>query len=153
MNAATLLFGLATAKQDLSGLGSEEPFAEKLLDYIGELVDMFCCLFDANTLGFRISTMDRAMCPRFHVDRVPCRLVTAFYGSGSQYLPFEQGEQNKRFVNDPSSDLHIQTLSTGDVALMKGELWEGNQNAGLIHRSPPVSPGEKRIVMTLDLVD
>ncbi|WP_332310868.1 DUF1826 domain-containing protein [Alteromonas pelagimontana] len=45
---------------------------------------------------------------------------------------------------------NIQTIQCGDVALLKGELWEGNENAGLVHRSPPIAAGEKRLLLTLD---
>lgn len=47
----------------------------------------------------------------------------------------------------------IQQLSCGDVALLKGELWEGNQNAGLVHRSPSVDQGQNRLLLTLDFVN
>lgn len=47
--------------------------AEKLLtEDITLLVDMFCCVFDLNKVGLRLTALDRAMCPRFHFDRIPC---------------------------------------------------------------------------------
>ncbi|MBL6879560.1 MAG: DUF1826 domain-containing protein, partial [Burkholderiales bacterium] len=46
----------------------------------------------------------------------------------------------------------IQRLTAGDVALLKGELWEDNENAGLVHRSPVVPEGQRRLVLTLDFV-
>ena len=42
---------------------------------ISELVEMFCVLFDLERVGLRLTVLDRAMCPRFHVDRVNRRLV------------------------------------------------------------------------------
>jgi hypothetical protein len=41
-------------------------------------------------------------------------------------------------------------MSAGDVALLKGEKWQGNQGAGLIHRSPALKTGERRLILTLD---
>jgi hypothetical protein len=152
--------GAQTVKEDIAYLAIGTPFATQLQTYIAELIDMFCCLFDAKTVGFRISTLHKAMCPRFHVDRVPCRLVTAFFGSGSQWLEHKQIEKAR--VNMPLkgslsgltiNEGDINTLCNGDVAIMKGELWEGNEGSGLVHRSPPVEQGRARIVMTLDLVD
>ncbi|WP_297291060.1 DUF1826 domain-containing protein [Oceanicoccus sp.] len=35
---------------------------------------------------------------------------------------------------------------------MKGELWEGNEGAGLVHRSPSLSAGERRLLLTLDAI-
>ena len=53
---------------------------------IALLVDMFCCLFELKGAGLRITILDRAMCPRFHFDRIPCRLVTTYQGAGTQWL-------------------------------------------------------------------
>lgn len=152
-----------SAEAYIRTLADEQPFAPQLHAYIAELVDMFICLFEANTVGFRLSTLDKAMCPRFHVDRVPCRLVTTFVGSGSQWLEHKDANRDKLghksgTLTDEKSGLYrtaqdIQTLETGDVAILKGELWHGNENAGIVHRSPPVSRSQPRIVMTLDLVD
>jgi len=44
----------------------------------------------------------------------------------------------------------IQTLTAGDVALLKGESWESNEGAGLVHRSPVVETGRLRPLLTLD---
>ena len=57
--------------------------ASALSEDIAQLVDMFCCLFELERAGLRLSALDGAMCPRFHVDRVPCRLVTTYQGVGT----------------------------------------------------------------------
>ena len=57
-----------------------------LVDDISKLVDMFCYLFDINKTGLRLAVLDRAMCPRFHVDRVPCRLVSTYRGVATDWL-------------------------------------------------------------------
>jgi hypothetical protein len=41
-------------------------------------------------------------------------------------------------------------LNAGDVALFKGERWQGNEGRGIIHRSPVPVAGERRLVLTLD---
>ena len=46
--------------------------------------------------------------------------------------------------------VQIQQLDSGDVALLKGEKWHGNEGFGLIHRSPYLDPGERRLILTLD---
>ena len=136
--------------------------AEFSLD-VAELVDMFCCLFGRKKAGLRLAALDSAMCPRFHVDNVPCRLVTTYHGPSTQWLPHAcvnrsklgAGNQGKPdtesgLYHDPSE---IQQLGIGDVALLKGEHWEGNENAGLVHRSPEVLAGERRLLLSLDIVD
>ncbi len=128
-----------------------------------ELVDMFCCLFDLSEAGLRLGTLDRAMCPKFHVDRVPCRLITTYHGCGSEWLPnshvnrLSAGTVEPVETDEQSPDYYarnrIQTLNVGDVALLKGETWPKNQNAGLVHRSPALNAGERRLILTLDFTD
>jgi len=130
---------------------------------IAELVDMFCYLFELQQVGLRLTTLDHAMCPRFHVDSVPCRLVTTYQGAATQWLPHQAvnrtklGKANKG-LSDEHSEVYqnltdICQLNTGDVALLKGERWEGNENAGLVHRSPAVNEGERRFLLTLDFIN
>ena len=136
--------------------------AETLCKDISEIVEMFCVLFDLEEAGLRLTTLDRAMCPRFHVDRVPCRLVCTYSGVASEWLPHDAidrsklGNGNKGLSDEKSglyqSEQHINRLKVGDVAMLKGELWEGNENAGLVHRSPQVPAGEKRLLLTLDFL-
>ncbi|TQV70583.1 DUF1826 domain-containing protein [Exilibacterium tricleocarpae] len=148
--------GVCSSIGDLFGSVGQSELSED----IAELVDMFCCLFELQRAGLRLTVLDRAMCPRFHVDRVPCRLVTTYQGVATQWLPHQAVDRAKLGVRgeggaDSESGLFqsqhdIRKLSNGDVALLKGELWEGNENAGLVHRSPAVSVGESRLLLTLD---
>ena len=127
---------------------------------IAQLVEMFCYLFELKQVAMRMKVLNQAMCPKFHVDRVPCRLVTTYQSIGSQWLPHEVLDYTKlgwgsNGLPDSESGLYksennIQQLSCGDVALFKGTLWENNENAGLVHRSPVVPANEKRLVLTLD---
>ena len=143
-------------------LGSS-PEAEVLAEDIAHLVDMFCCLFDLKRGALRMTVLDRAMCPRFHVDRVPCRLVTTYQGIATEWLPHNVADRSKLGTGnmgkpDELSGLFdnlsdIQQLNSGDVGLMKGELWHNNEGAGLIHRSPQVPNNTRRLVLTLDFMD
>jgi hypothetical protein len=130
---------------------------------IAELVDMFCYLFELKEAAMRLKVLDQAMCPKFHVDKVPCRLVTTYQSLGSEWLPHEVVDYTKlgwgcNGLPDSESGLYqnesdIQRLSCGDIALLKGTLWEGNENTGLIHRSPVLPANEKRLVLTLDFIN
>ncbi|MDN5101453.1 DUF1826 domain-containing protein [Aliarcobacter butzleri] len=129
---------------------------------IALLVDMFCYLFELKQVGMRLKVLDKAMCPKFHVDKVPCRLVTTYQGTATEWLPHELVDQTKlgwgcNGLADCESGLYksesdIQQLNCGDVALIKGTLWEGNENAGLVHRSPELIANEKRLILTLDFM-
>lgn len=130
---------------------------------IALLVDMFCCLFDLKGAGLRLTVLDSAMCPRFHVDRIPCRLVTTYQGIATQWLNHnvldrtKLGAGNQGKPDEQSGlfkNLHdINQLTEGDVALLKGENWDETEGAGLVHRSPPVSAGERRLLLTLDFIN
>ncbi|EAP94892.1 DUF1826 domain-containing protein [Vibrio splendidus] len=134
--------------------------SKALLENMAELVDMFCCLFDLEEVGLRLAVLNKAMCPRFHFDQVPCRLVITYHGVATQWLPNESVDRSKlgRGSNgqpDSASGLYthesdIQQMASGDVALLKGERWSGNDNAGLVHRSPVTSSDETRLLLTLD---
>ena len=127
---------------------------------VAELMEMFCDLFGLARAGLRISELDTAMCPRFHVDMVPCRLVTTYCGVGTEWLPHGSVDRTKLGSGSNGQPDHrsglvrsacdIQQLDCGDVALLKGERWEGNADGGLVHRSPAVSAGERRLLVTLD---
>ena len=131
-----------------------------LVDDVNELIDMFCCLFELNQVGLRMTVLREAMCPKFHVDHVPCRLVTTYGGIGTQWLPNKSVNREKLGIgsaglSDQESGLYgnesdIRQMASADVALLKGEGWQGNQNAGLVHRSPAIPSGESRLLLTLD---
>lgn len=137
--------------------------AEVLSEDIAKLVDMFCCLFDVKRAALRLAVLDRAMCPRFHVDRVPCRLITTYQGVATEWLPHNIADRTKLGTGnmgkpdelsglfDNTSD--IEQLNSGDVALLKGELWDKNEGAGLIHRSPQLPNGNRRLLLTIDFID
>lgn len=130
---------------------------QALRDDVIQLADMYACLFDVSHLGLRLKTLDRPMCPRFHVDRVVCRLLTTYAGVGAEYLRNEDVDRRDlgRPVADPSalpvltSGATVRQLSAGAVLLCKGESWPGNEGYGFVHRSP--DPGDQpRLMLSVD---
>lgn len=140
------LRGLASGFSDLEGY-------EGFITDVSWLVSAFACLLGAKRIGLRLRVLDKAMCPRFHVDHVPVRLITTYAGVGSQWL--KEGAMDRRQLGQPEAEpqLQIQQVGSGDVALLKGEKWHGNEGFGLIHRSPEPAPGERRLILTLDLLN
>ncbi len=143
-------------------LGRGDYVAELSIN-MAELVEIFCDLFELEQAGFRLATLNRAMCPRFHTDKVPCRLITTYQGVATEWLPDEVVDYSKLGTGngglpDEQSGLfqskdEIRYLNRGDVALFKGERWIGNEQSGLVHRSPAVLAGEQRLLLTLDFVN
>lgn len=143
-------------KSSLPELKGQSEFIDDLV----LLVDMYSCLFELDEVGLRLQVLDRAMCPRFHTDKLGCRLVSTFVGPGTEWLQNSDVDRSKlglgnNGLNDEESGLFsstncIQKVNPGDVVLLKGEGWYGNEGLGAVHRSPVVSKGEKRLVVTLD---
>ena len=140
-------------------LGTDDASVELRNDVL-ELVDMFCCLFGLQRTGLRLATLNRAMCPRFHVDHVPCRLLKTYKGIATQWIPHAVVDRTKLGVESHNqtdelsglfqSETDIENLKSGQVALLKGERWMGNEGAGLVHRSPRLDEGEQRFLLSLD---
>ncbi|MDN2483324.1 DUF1826 domain-containing protein [Vibrio agarivorans] len=136
--------------------------AKALGEDIALIVDMFCCLFDVGEAGLRLTTLDKPMCPKFHVDHVPCRLVTTYSGSATQWLENGSADRSKLGAGSQGmpdhlsglyqSDSDINQLKPGNIALLKGSGWEGNESLGLIHRSPANLERQPRLLLTLDMV-
>jgi len=151
----TLELAGADAEPNLHGLAEGfaglDGYAEFIAD-VAWLVRAYTCLLDAKRIGLRLRVLDKAMCPRFHVDNVPLRLITTYAGSGSQWL--KEGAIERHRLGDPLAEpqetICIQQVGRGQVALLKGEKWVGNEGHGLIHRSPPLAGGERRLLLTLD---
>lgn len=140
---------------DVSSLAcaySDVPGYPDFLEDVTWLVNAFSYLVGARRVGLRLRALDKGMCPRFHVDHVPVRLITTYIGVASEWLP--EGAMVRSKLGDanaePTDQTSIKRLSAGDVALFKGEKWVGNEGAAIIHRSPPPPPGTRRLLLTLD---
>ncbi|GGY02060.1 hypothetical protein GCM10007160_32520 [Litchfieldella qijiaojingensis] len=129
---------------------------EALLEDVRWVSEAMAFLFDTDTVGVRLRILDGAMCPRFHVDNLAVRLVTTYAGPGSEWLPEHAVNraglgaprpQKPDPLRDPAAIRH---LATGEVALLKGEGWIGNEGHGLVHRSPHPPAGVKRLLLALD---
>lgn len=154
-DSISLEMGNEHASPNLQGLASRFNDLEGYAGFISDiswLVSAYSCLLGAKRIGLRLRALDKAMCPRFHVDHVPVRLITTYAGVGSQWL--EEGAMERRCLGqlqaEPTQAGLIQQINQGEVALLKGEKWQGNEGAGLIHRSPALGQGERRLILTLD---
>ena len=111
------------------------------------LVAAYTCLVGARRVGLRLRVLDGPMCPRFHVDNVPLRLLTTYAGPGSEWLQEQDSRRGELHTADLPVD-NIKRLQPGEVGILKGEKWQGNEGAGLVHRSPSGQQG--RLLLSLD---
>jgi hypothetical protein len=130
------------------------------IDDLVLIMEMYACLFELDEVGVRLQVLDRAMCPRFHTDKLGCRLVSTYLGPGTEWLHNRDVDRSKlgagnMGLSDEESGLFsrsecIQQVNSGDIVLLKGDGWYGNDGLGAVHRSPAISGGEKRIIVTMD---
>ncbi|UVM55962.1 DUF1826 domain-containing protein [Pseudomonas sp. B21-012] len=137
---------------DLSGLLGGYADLEGHVAFVTDvawLVAAYACLLDARRVGLRLQALGNAMCPRFHVDHVPLRLLSTYAGPGSEWLGEGAIDRTQLAREQPHAEA-IRQLAEGEVALLKGEKWLGNQGGGLVHRSPALANGERRLILSLD---
>ena len=134
-------------------LERELPFHKHRQAFIEDVAlaaEMFACLFELDSVGLRLAVLNKAMCPKFHVDHVPCRLICTYAGAATQWHEYTAVQRSDNGSLTICSGQEPNELSTGDIALLKGESWEGNEGRGLVHRSPAASDSSRRLVLTLD---
>jgi hypothetical protein len=128
---------------------------------VAALTALYCDLFELKRVGLRLNTLDHAMCPKFHVDSVTCRLVCTYGGIGTEWLEDAYADRRKLGsgsggLNDELSGLILDTnaihkMPPYAIGLLKGRLWEGNEQHGAIHRSPKLALNSpRRLLLTLD---
>ncbi len=123
---------------------------ELLRSDIALLTEILCELVDCPSVGLRYASVESAMCPRWHVDRVPIRMLCTYTGPGTEWLE-DQGVDKARFSDPEIVGGVCQRAARGEVVLLKGALWQGNAGFGAIHRSPAIASGEqRRMLLTLD---
>ena len=139
----------------LNNLLPDSQYKHAFLEDVHLLSDMMCCIFDCKSVGLRLITLDHAMCPKFHTDKISGRLICTYMGTGTQWLPhiakggLESLNQTKA-LSQMEGQHTILSAKQGDVLLLKGDAWPKNEGKGAIHRSPPDSLIQRRVLLTLD---
>lgn len=158
------IHNLSIADFDFSGLILHASNIDGYLEFYRDvtmLTTLFCDLFELDRVGLRLRTLDRPMCPKFHVDHVPCRMVSTYGGIGTEWLEDRVVDRSKLGINthdlndrqagvilDESS---IHQMPAYSVGLLKGSNWAGNELHGAVHRSPkPSEDCPRRLLLTLD---
>lgn len=156
------------------GRGMSEPLQEALGGFAGTVtalpgyadfcrdlefqLEIFTELFELDAVGMRITTLQGPMCPRFHVDHVPCRLITTYGGRGTEWLAEEQvdrellGRVDLPLRHPETGDGSTHELAPWAIGLFRGEGWLEGSVGGVVHRSPHIGPDQPRLLLTLDFV-
>ncbi|ASJ73250.1 DUF1826 domain-containing protein [Granulosicoccus antarcticus] len=111
---------------------------EALINDITLLSEILCELVNCPSVGFRCTRIEHTMCPRWHIDRVPLRLLCTYEGPGTEWLE-DQGVDRHELSSSETMQSPCQRASIGELVLLKGALWQDNDGLGAIHRSPAIA--------------
>ncbi len=159
------VFSLGSLREKLALALPEGEGKQHVVEDIYLLADMLTTLFDCEEVGLRLAPLTTAMCPRFHQDNIPVRLVHTYLGDGTQWLPKEALGENQlscdSAVKTQSRDdrrqqayryrqQDIHQMQAFDVGLLKGKAWHGHEKSAALHRSCPIEGESKRVLLSLD---
>lgn len=117
------------------------PERQTLASDVGALALIFGKVMNTGHVRIRLDVLDKVMCPKFHLDNVPARLLCTYRGTGTEYVPDVHLTDNKR----------IRTMRTGAAGLFRGATWASEEQTGLLHRSPAVESGAgPRLLLVID---
>lgn len=127
------------------------PGRRDLLDDVRLCGELLCDLTGSLRFGARIEVLDRAMCPRWHVDHVSLRLLVTWRGPATEWLDEDGFDRSLLGSEDmPVDPARLRQAAAGDILLLKGERWPRNAGRGVIHRSPCVEGTAPRVVAAFD---
>jgi hypothetical protein len=138
----------------LDGIGADTgPLAED----VQRLVTLFVDLVGAERVGLRLLSLAHAMCPRFHVDRVPVRLLCTYAGPSTEWCAGADADRRalRALVSSGACEpclrpgAIIRSARPVDVVLFKGDAWPGREGHGVVHRSPSVE-GDRRLFLSVE---
>ncbi|GLK65062.1 DUF1826 domain-containing protein [Paracoccus kondratievae] len=125
---------------DISGLPRGE-MRDLFASDIAALALVFAQVAASPVLHLRLEAVTTDACRRYHIDRMPSRLVCSYRGPGTQFAR-EDAEGNI---------IPVTRMKSGEVAIMRGTLWPGEEVTRLLHRSPPIKgTGQARLFLALD---
>lgn len=123
---------------------------QALVEDISLLQEVLCELLGCDAVGLRLARVGHAMCPGWHIDRVGIRVVCTYQGPGTQWLDDQDVDRHK-LKSDQIRIASFAQASPGEIVLLKGALWQGNETFGAVHRSPELTTTmERRTLVTLD---
>ena len=68
--------------------------ADLLWSELEEATEVLQKLLDCDSVGVRLATLRAPMCPRFHVDQVPVRMLFTIAGHGTEWIADPDADQD-----------------------------------------------------------
>ncbi|MDY3561080.1 DUF1826 domain-containing protein [Gemmata sp. JC673] len=118
----------------LAALGLDCP---PLAADIATVARSFLAQFAAPAASLRIEVVTTSTCPKFHCDNIRVRVVATYHGPGTEYVA-------------TAAPGDVRAAPTGALLFLKGHKHPTHADA-VLHRSPTVPAGEKRLCVVLDI--
>ncbi|KAG5188259.1 hypothetical protein JKP88DRAFT_206719 [Tribonema minus] len=102
-------------------------------------------------LDVKLELGAKVRCPKFHVDKVFMRALCTYVGPGTEWLDNADADRAAMASGGDSAAVcrgrpeRIQRAEQGDLLMLMGGL-----KNGVVHRSPPLAIGERRLLLTID---
>lgn len=121
-----------------------------------ENVELFLNVSNASECKLKFMQVENDMCRRFHTDINELRMICTYFGPGTEWL--NQDNVNFYALRNPKENLEIaidplkiNRVKTGDVCIMKGELYQHDIVSACIHKSPTIENNQqKRLILRID---
>lgn len=128
---------------------------------ITEHVQAFGTVMRRRHLHARLSIVVDDACRKLHSDFVSIRLLCTYAGPGTEWVANEDVVRenlsrvdvdmetaNRSVLRHPNA---VRRCAPGEVILLKGDAYDGNEGRGAVHRSPPIHDlGLRRLVLKID---
>lgn len=111
---------------------------DAVFDDIAALARRYATIMAVGEVEIRLDQVSGNACWKFHSDYVRARLITTYYGPGTEWA-IQEGVELGR----------AHRLAAGHVGIFKGRVWA--PEARLLHRSPPIADtGDVRLLLVID---
>ncbi|MEM1438677.1 MAG: DUF1826 domain-containing protein [Pseudomonadota bacterium] len=119
----------------------ESEASASLVDEIDSATQLMADLLGCTGVGIRVATLNGPMCPKFHVDYLPCRMIMTLMGPGTEWIAHDDVDREafERRTNETIPVVEgkdVRHLRSGSWTLMKGGTWADDLFHGVVHRSP-----------------
>lgn len=126
--------------------------AKNIAHQVFQAAELMGVLLGCQDVGLRLATLAAPMCPRFHVDQVPCRLLLTLTGSGTEWIAHGDVDWNRFHDFSCALPPHhagraAHQVNAGAMVLLKGGNWDPGF-PGVVHRSPPCE--HPRVLLSVD---
>ena len=127
---------------------------DMIFEYVKSPNDIIVC---------RFAMLNGVKCPKWHEDNVKWRILKTYCGKGTQWVnPNDVTIRvRNRILSWLSKDLYVEKekiiqQKVGDILVIRGKSQLNGPSSGffsvpVLHRSPPVSENDKRILLTITL--